>query len=69
MGNNMIPVNEIINKIKWDKTECMEDYIVGYWDRIENKIIFIKFKEFEKSDIPYHRIRVIKKNDKIVWNR
>lgn len=65
----MKPVHEIINKIKWDKNENTGDYIIGYWDRIEKKTIFIKLSDLEKSDIPYHRIRYIKKKGQVVWKR
>ncbi|MEM7819895.1 MAG: DUF504 domain-containing protein [Candidatus Aenigmatarchaeota archaeon] len=64
----MKPIHEIINKIKWGKRENINDYIVGYFDRIENKILEIPLKEL-KCEIPLHRIRYLKKKNKIVWDR
>ncbi len=79
----MKPIIEIINKIKWDKKENPEDYTIGYEDRVSKKIVEIKFtdikrmegnfmvieKNLEESNIPVHRIRVVKKKDSAVWKR
>lgn len=63
----MKPVHEIINKIKW----CGDtgEFIIGYWDRVEKRIRETSFIDFMKSEIPLHRIRVIKRGNKVVWKR
>ena len=79
----MEPISSIINKIKWDKNENPEDYDIGYEDRIAKKIVEIKFSEIKRVDegfmvlerdmeevnIPLHRIRIVRKKGKIVWER
>lgn len=79
----MIPIKELINKIKWDKRESPGDYILGYEDRVSGKIIetaypdierlegnfMIIFREGEEKHIPMHRVRVVKKKGKIIWQR
>ncbi|MBN2112160.1 DUF504 domain-containing protein [Candidatus Woesearchaeota archaeon] len=76
-------IADLINKIKWDENENPEDYVIGYEDRISKKIVEIKFTEIkriegnfmvlerdlEEVDIPMHRIRVVKKQGNIVWER
>lgn len=67
--SRMKPFHEIVNKIKWSKNENIEDYVVGYFDRIENKILEMPLSQFLDSEIPQHRARYIKKNGKIIWYR
>ncbi len=75
----MRTVKEELNKIKWDKRENPEVYEIGYYDRISQKEIRIKFCEIEKIEegfivvrgkfIPLHRIRKIYKKGRLVWER
>lgn len=65
----MKPIHEIISKIKWDKKENINDYFIGYFDRIEDKIIEIPLSDFLKKEIPLHRVRILKKKNKTVWDR
>lgn len=74
---------DLLNKIKWDKRESPEDYVIGYEDRVSKEIIEVKFtdikriegnfmiieKNLEEVSIPLHRIRVVKKNSSVVWER
>lgn len=78
----MIPIKNLLNKIKWDKMENPEDYKIFYLDRILNKLIslpYIKIKRIEgsfmvldneeESNIPLHRIRKVTKQNVVVWER
>ena len=74
----MISIKHLLNKIKWDKRENIEDYSLEYLDRIEKKNIEIRLKDIkiegdyivsEENTIPLHRIRKVKKNGKVIWNR
>lgn len=78
----MIPIKDLLNKIKWSKEENSNDYSIGYWDNIDKKLIFIKFYEIkriegnfllldreEETYIPMHRVREVRKNNKLVWKR
>lgn len=79
----MEPIINIINKIKWDKRERPEDYTIGYEDRVSKQVVEVKFteikriednfmvieKDLEETSIPLHRIRIAKKNGKVVWKR
>jgi len=67
----MIPVKDLINKIKFDTREKAEDYVLFYLDRVENKLKPIKFREIKRTEgnflvlerdseeveIPMHRIK------------
>ena len=43
----MIPIKDLLNKIKWDKKEEPSDYTIVYKDRIENKYKEIKYSEIK----------------------
>lgn len=70
---------DLLNKIKWDAREKPEEYTVIYFDRLYKNKKEIKFKEIknfnnltlelENREIPLHRIREIKKGNKIIWKR
>ncbi len=79
----MRPIKDVLNRIIWDAKENPEEYVIGYYDRVQDKIIEIAFKdvirieegfmiierEGQETMIPLHRIRVVKKKGKVVWQR
>lgn len=78
----MIPIQDLLNKIKWDKRENPGEYVIFYFDRVLGKLIkipYAKIKVLEgsfmvldnvkESNIPLHRIKKVMRNDKIVWER
>lgn len=81
----MKPIQDILNRIKWDR-HFRGRFDIGYYDRIEDKILIVPFKEvqfpeenhfiFEIEDeegsvhtIPYHRVREVYKNGELIWKR
>ena len=79
----MISINDLLNKIKWDKNLNPEEYSLFYFDRIRKVLIEIKYKDvkrIEKSfmilerdkeevNIPLHRVRKVEIKGKLVWER
>ena len=78
----MIPITELLNKIKWDKREKSEQYSIFYLDRILNKLIqipytkikklegsFMVLDDIDKTNIPLHRVKKVMKNNVVVWER
>ncbi len=75
----MISCFEILNKIKWDKNLNKEEYKIYYLDNIKKKLIEIKFNEIKEitknfmilgdKEIPLHRIKEIRKKEKLIWKR
>lgn len=73
---------EALNKIKWGEKEP-EKYFVFYIDRISKELKKIKFSEIKKiegsffimkkdgeeTEIPIHRIRELRKENKLIWRR
>lgn len=77
----MIPEHEILNKIKWDKKLTPSAYTIAYLDlrkltsipyaaikHIEDGFMTIE-KDGKDVAIPLHRIRTIRKNGEIIWQR
>ena len=78
----MQPIQDLLNKIKWDKRENPEDYSIFYYDRILKKLIKIPYNKInriegsfmvldneEESNVPLHRIKRVEKNGSVVWER
>lgn len=76
----MIPIKELLNKIKWDKRYYPEQYTAYYHDRIEDNLVPVNlesirtegnFMVVDKDDtkIPLHRIRKVMKGRMLVWRR
>jgi len=41
----MIPIHELLNRIRWDENYGKADFVIGYYDRVADKIIRVPFKE------------------------
>lgn len=77
----MKTAKEVLDKIKWDAKEDAAKYVIAYKDF--ESLSEIKFTDIKKIDegfmivningketnIPLHRIREIKKDGEIVWQR
>ncbi len=80
-----LTARELLNKIIWDKNENPKEYKIFYLDRIDDKKHGIDFSEIkriegnfiivkredseEETEIPIHRIREIRKENHMVWER
>jgi len=42
---NMTPIRKLLNRIRWDRAFGQADYLFGYLDRIENRIILVGLRE------------------------
>ncbi|MDP6642350.1 MAG: DUF504 domain-containing protein [Candidatus Nanoarchaeia archaeon] len=75
----MIPIKDLINKIRWDKDLDRDGYLLHYVDRIVNSIKEIKFNEIQSiegdfivlynKEVPLHRVRKVTKFGKVLWER
>ena len=48
----MIPIHELLSRIRWDEAYGNADFVIGYYDRIEDRIITVPLKElyYDKED-------------------
>jgi uncharacterized protein (UPF0248 family) len=73
----MRPVQDVLNQIKWDKNLKPGEYTIEYIDF--GKLKSMPYSDIERiedgfmivgdANIPLHRIRIIKKNGEIIWQR
>ncbi|MDP2909116.1 MAG: DUF504 domain-containing protein [Nanoarchaeota archaeon] len=75
----MVPVRDVLSRIRWDKKENPEDYEIAYIDRVLQQEVKIRFKDISEiegnfmtvgeASIPLHRIVKVYKKGKLVWER
>lgn len=41
----MIPIHELLNRIRWDPEFAKGNFQLGYYDRAEDRIILVSLKE------------------------
>ena len=48
----MIPIHELLNRIKWDTEFGQAEFVIGYHDRVEDAIVNVPLTElfFDKED-------------------
>jgi uncharacterized protein (UPF0248 family) len=48
----MIPIHELLNRIRWDREYGQADIEIGYYDRLEQRIIRVPLRSifFEPGD-------------------
>lgn len=48
----MIPVHELLSRIRWDKDFGRGQFVIGYYDRLEERIVRVPLREifFEPED-------------------
>ncbi len=69
------PIQDLLNKIKWDPKENPEEYVLFYYDRIDKDLKQIRFEDIvdikgemlivnlsgKETVIPVHRFRKVLK--------
>ena len=49
----MIPIHELLNRIRWDPEFARGSFKLGYFDRTENRVILVSLKDLVfPSDSP-----------------
>lgn len=43
----MIPINELLSRIRWDSEYAKADFSIGYYDRVENLVVIVPLKSIE----------------------
>ena len=83
----MIPIQELLSRIRWDKEFAKGRFEIGYYDRIKDEIVRVPLptvhftegdhyfafrivdEEGEVHSIPFHRIREVRKDGELIWQR
>jgi uncharacterized protein (UPF0248 family) len=43
--NTMKPVQEMLSRIRWDPDWANDEFTIGYYDRVERRIVIVAFKD------------------------
>jgi uncharacterized protein (UPF0248 family) len=46
-SRRMIPIQELLNRIRWDDAYAEGDFLIGYYDRISGEIIQVPLQQVE----------------------
>lgn len=41
----MMPIQQLLNRIRWDESFGQAEFTIGYYDRVEDRIIKVSFSE------------------------
>jgi uncharacterized protein (UPF0248 family) len=41
----LIPIHELLNRIRWDSQFAEGSFVLGYYDRAEDRVILVPFKD------------------------
>jgi uncharacterized protein (UPF0248 family) len=41
----MIPIHELLNRIRWDEEFGNGEFVIGYYDRVEDRILRVPLRE------------------------
>ena len=54
----MTPIHELLNRIRWDSEYARGNFELGYFDRVERRIIRVPFREvqFRQDDANAFRL-------------
>jgi len=54
----MTPIHELLNRIRWDAEFARGHFELGYFDRVEERVIVVPFREvdFPPDDLQSFRI-------------
>jgi len=44
------PIDKVLNRIRWDREFGAADFVIGYYDRVEDDILQVPLEEIERTD-------------------
>lgn len=77
----MIPIHEILSRIRWDATFARSRFVIGYWDGLhadlrevtwdaDNPTFFeLLNEEGVAHSVPFHRVREVWRDGNLIWQR
>lgn len=55
----MQTAQDILNQIRWDERLATDSFVVGYYDRVEDQIIRVAFKEIRFPEDHHFQFEII----------
>jgi uncharacterized protein (UPF0248 family) len=63
----MIPIHQLLNRIRWDHEFAQADFRIGYYDRIDNAIIVVPFSQVFQEPGDHFSVHIV--DDEGIWHR
>jgi uncharacterized protein (UPF0248 family) len=41
----MIPIHELLSRVRWDEHFAASRFVIGYWDRVEGRVLHADLRE------------------------
>ncbi|MDY0060293.1 MAG: hypothetical protein RBU45_10815 [Myxococcota bacterium] len=60
--------HEAVSKLRYCEPRFAE-VVVGYCDRFRSRLLELSLPEFLDSEIPAHRARTLRLDDRLLWER
>lgn len=55
----MQPVQDLLNRIRWDEEFSKADFTIAYYDRVEGCLIYVPFKEIQFDAADHFAFQVV----------
>lgn len=82
----MIPIQNLLSRIRWDQEFRQAEFSIGYYDRLQRRLIEVPMRDLQFSaedhfavwitdsqgqphQVPLHRIREVRRNGLLIWQR
>lgn len=81
----MIPIQQLLHRIRWDAEFGRAEFVIGYFDRIRHGIVRVPFNAAQVGagdfsftaveadgsvhEVPLHRIREVYRDGELIWQR
>jgi uncharacterized protein (UPF0248 family) len=54
----MIPIDRLLDRIRWDAEFGRASFNVGYWDRVQRRVVQVPLERAEREDGAFFAFRV-----------
>jgi len=55
----MMPIRELLNRIRWDREFAKADFRIGYYDRLERALIIVALKQVFQEPGDHFSVHVL----------
>ena len=64
----MIPIQDLLHRLRWDPGFAAASFEIGYYDRVLEEVVRVRFEDLP-DDLPLHRIREVWRDGVCIWRR
>jgi uncharacterized protein (UPF0248 family) len=58
-GQSMMPIRELLNRIRWDKEFAKAEFLIGYYDRLEDALFFVPLKRVVQEPGNHFSVKIM----------